>query len=66
MSPEKEGELFARIDMLIGLAPGFDARLRQLEIGQGEVRRALNELSKLLIALVPQTLAAVPTKKVAG
>lgn len=63
MDPQKEGELFAKLDMLLDLARRNDTRLNKVEADiaelRGEIRGRLEEQSRLLNSLVPQKVAAV-------
>jgi hypothetical protein len=63
MDRQKEGELFAKLDMLVDLARRNDTRLNKVEADiaelRGEIRGRLEEQSRLLNSLVPQKVAAV-------
>ena len=66
MTPEKEGELFAKLDLLIEMVRGLDGRLRAVEVAVGRLEGWAEEQSRLLQTLVPQTIAAVPGRKAAA
>ncbi len=59
MTAEREGELFAKIDMLIGMAQVQSDRLNKLEVAVGRIEGRIDEQSRLLVQLVPQPLAAL-------
>lgn len=60
MTPEKETELFVKLDMLIDMVKGVQVQQRDHADRLSRLEGRMEEQSRLLQTLVPTRIAAVP------
>lgn len=60
MTPEKEAELFVKLDLLLGMVKDVQTQQRDHADRLSRLEGRLEEQSRLLHTLVPSRIAAVP------
>lgn len=60
MTPEKETELFATLSQIVGMLQQQNERIARIEGRLDGIDGRLNDQGRILAALVPSRIAAVP------